>query len=509
MSDRAVLAPGDDSFQNDFIRRAGGIPPVWGQKGALVSVSPQDWQRFNPQVVYGCGPGLPTFGPLLRQPGYEGVEAVQRGRLLNFPCALTCRASIHAGDFIAWLAASLFTEEFSDPRQTVLPQQVLGRRPVAIDLPFVRRAELVTSRILDFEHKTLLITLRAPTSVLSTLEGPREGILQVGNHYTPPPGWPLSHHRGLRADRTLVYGVLGCPEKQTSFLFTGADMDHVAIKKEQFQELTVYALATAGVEGNALRLGRDEGRFYEPGTINIIVLSNCRLSPRAMSRALLDITEAKTAALQDLDIRSTEQPAWQATGTGTDNIIVVAGQGRLLELAGGHTKLGELIGKAVYQAVREAVGRQNGITQGRPVWQRWQERRFDLYSLLPPSLSAAQRQRLLAAWDELLTQPQSAGFLEAALALSDAWERGQINDLSAYETWCRQVAEGLAGRPLAPEEWQTLPATLPQPLRLAAEALLSGTGRAMAFLLMPLRKNNRLTSLRNLMSFFCPGGKAA
>jgi len=476
MSDRAVVVPGDDSFQNDLIRRAGGIPPLWGRNGAVIPVSPEAWQRFNPQVVYGCGPGLPTFAPLLRRPGYDQVEAVQRGRFLNFPCALTCRASVHAGDFVAWLAASLFTAEFSDPNHTVLPQQVLSRRPVPLDLPLVSSAEIVTSRILDFEHKTLLIQFRAPTAVLSTLEGPREGIVRVGNHYTPPPGWPLSHHRGLQADRRLVYGVLGCPEQQTSFLFTGADMDKVAISKEQFQELTVYALATAGVEGNALRLGRDEGRFYEPGTINIIVMSNFKLSPRAMSRALLDITEAKTAALQDLDIRSTEQPRWQATGTGTDNVIVVSGQGRQLDNAGGHSKLGELLGKAVYRAVREAVGRQNGVVGGRPVWRRIQERRLDLYELLPSSLPTAQRQRLVAGWDELLTRPESAGFLEAALALSDAWEQGQITDLSAYERWCQQVAETLAGRPLLPEEWPRLPEELPKPLRLAGEAILSGVG---------------------------------
>ena len=50
-----VMAPGDDSFQNELIRAAGGVPPVWGKSGAIVPVTLEAWQRFNPQVLYGCG----------------------------------------------------------------------------------------------------------------------------------------------------------------------------------------------------------------------------------------------------------------------------------------------------------------------------------------------------------------------------------------------------------------------------------------------------------------------
>ncbi|MBR9986561.1 MAG: adenosylcobinamide amidohydrolase, partial [Desulfosarcina sp.] len=73
-------------------------------------------------------------------------------------------------------------------------------------------------------------------------------------------------------------------------------------------------------------------------TINIIVLANMRLTPRAMNRAIISATEAKTAALQDLDIRSSYTPMTNpATGTGTDNIIVVQGDGTRIDNAGGHT----------------------------------------------------------------------------------------------------------------------------------------------------------------------------
>lgn len=475
MSNQEMLLPGDDSFQNDFIRQAGGIPPVLGKNGSVAPITLEEWQKFNPQVIFACGHEWRQFHQLVQQPGWREVDAVRQGRLLTFPCELTCRASVHAGDFISWLATSLYTKEFSEPSHLLSPQEVISRQPLALDLPYVRQAGVVTSRILDFTHKSLVIDLKTPVQVISTLEGPRQGITTVGNHNTPPPCWPVSHYLELAKDRRLVYGVLKKSEKDTSFLFTGADMANLSMQKTQFKDITIYALVTAGVEGNALRLSQDEGRYYEPGTINIIILSNYQLSPRAMSRALIDVTEAKTAALQDLDIRSTEQPLpFQATGTGTDNIIMVGGQGKTLENAGGHSKLGELIGKAVYQGVREAVGKQNGIATCRPVWARLQERRLGLYDLIQSALPQESRTQVLQAWEIVLTQPRYAGFLETALGLSDAWERGQVLDLSAFEAWCNLISQELAGKPLTPEEKRTLRGDAPKPLKMACEAFISG-----------------------------------
>ena len=93
-------------------------------------------------------------------------------------------------------------------------------------------------------------------------------------------------------------------------------------------------------------MAEDIGSWYEPGTINMILLTNMRLTPRGMQRAIISATEAKTAALQDLDIRSSYTPMVNpATGTGTDNIIVVQGAGTRIDNAGGHSKMGELIAR--------------------------------------------------------------------------------------------------------------------------------------------------------------------
>ena len=84
-----------------------------------------------------------------------------------------------------------------------------------------------------------------------------------------------------------------------------------------------------------------------------------------MARAIITATEAKTTVLQDLNVRSTSCPQYQATGTGTDNIIVVSGTGgsKSLRLTSGHTKIGELIGFSTKIAVTEALKKQDGLCE--------------------------------------------------------------------------------------------------------------------------------------------------
>ena len=88
-----------------------------------------------------------------------------------------------------------------------------------------------------------------------------------------------------------------------------------------------------------------------------MIFTNASFTVGAMARSIVTATEAKTAALQDLNYRSTPSPQVQATGTGTDNIIVVSGVNPdiLIRHTGGHSKMGELIGFATKTAVTEAL----------------------------------------------------------------------------------------------------------------------------------------------------------
>ncbi|MCP4630668.1 MAG: adenosylcobinamide amidohydrolase, partial [bacterium] len=237
--------------------------------------------------------------------------------------------------------------------------------------------------IYDFVNKTLIIDLKKSMHVVSTLEGQRRRIKTVGNHFAPPAGWAVGHKEGLKGQRAHVYQVLGQSEKNASFLFTAADMDNLSIKQAGFKELKVYALVTAGVKSNAMRMSRDQGNYYEPGTINMIIMTNMKLTPRAMTRAIISATEGKSAALLDMDIRSSYQPVkYRATGTGTDNMIVAQGSGTELDNAGGHSKLGELIARAVYDGVKEAVYKQNGLETSRNIFMRLKDRNITISGLI-------------------------------------------------------------------------------------------------------------------------------
>ncbi|RKX58685.1 MAG: adenosylcobinamide amidohydrolase, partial [Thermodesulfobacteriota bacterium] len=472
-----VMTPGDDSFQNEYIRLAGGIPPRLGKDGNIAAVTKEEWMRFNPQVIYGCDGDRETAEKLFERPGWKDVEAVRNDKIFFFPCDLTCRASIRAGYFVSWLSAKIYEDEFSKKEEQVLKDQIFKSRKLDLDLDYIKDARISYSTIHDFLNKTLIIDFKEPLSLVSTLEGERRGIESIGNHYSSPPCWGIGHKLGLEEIRKRVYQAIGKSEDTASFLFTGADMDNLVIKKERFRDMEVYALVTAGVKSNAVRMSRDEGRFYKPGTINIIILPNMKLSPRAMTRAIISATEAKTAALQDLDIRSSYTPRiHQATGTGTDNIIVVGGNGIPVDNSGGHSKMGELIAKAVYGAVQEAVYRQNGIVARRNIFQRLGDRKISLFDLITSMRveDDSDRKRLLWALEDVLLQPRYASFVESSFAISDDYERGLIADLSSHELSCKKVAGEIAGKEIANMKEVTETEDMPLVLRMTVNALLNG-----------------------------------
>lgn len=477
MGRSAVMTPGDDSFQNEMIRAAGGIPPELSRKGDVTGISEEEWVKFNPQVIYGCGGDRKTAEIFLDRPGWKDVDAVKNGRIFYFPCELTCRAATNTGYFVSWLSSRIYGELYSKKAFQVSDEKVLRTRKIDLDLNYVKDARIIYSTINDFLNKTLVIDFTQPMSVVSTLEGKRTGIQTVGNHYSPPPCWAIEHHIGLAQARVRVCSVLQVSAETSSFLFTGADMDHLTVVRKQFRNMEVYALVTAGVQSNALRMGKDEGKYYEPGTINIILLSNMNLTPRAMTRAIISATEAKTAALMDLDVRSTPAPdRYQATGTGTDNILVVEGTGTPITLAGGHSKMGELIAGAVYQGVLEAVSKQNGLVASRSVFQRLHDRHISLYELVSEAQCdcMAQKGPATVALEEILMKPYYSGFVQAAFALSDNYERGLIGDLSSYQRWCNSVAEEIAGKKIPEFRDLVTAENMPVPLKMSLNALLNG-----------------------------------
>jgi adenosylcobinamide amidohydrolase len=379
------------------------------------------------------------------------------------------------GDFVQWLAAVLYLDTFADPEKAVLSNAVLEQRPITLGFTYVKQARIVKHRVADAQYKSLVVRFTNPQDILSTFEGSLSGISAVSNTFVPMPA-SLGHMAyGVAQAQTAIRSNLDFSEGEFSTLMTGADMDNLALKKTTYKDLEVMALVTAGVKGNAMRMSKDSGLYYKSGTINIILLTNRRLSPNAMARAIITATEAKSAALLDLDIRSTYTPGdHRATGTGTDNVLVVRGEGPVECLSGGHTKLGELIAKAVHAGVTEAIFKQNGLKADRNLFQRLADRKLSLEQLVERFPVKADLKVLVSELEELLMTPYYASFVESALAISDEYKKGLIKDLAFFDAMCRFVTVRLAGRPdVIPLDISTVD-TLPVVTAKALGALITG-----------------------------------
>jgi adenosylcobinamide amidohydrolase len=176
---------------------------------------------------------------------------------------------------------------------------------------------------------------------------------------------------GLERYHDTVCAEAGLAPERTLVMGTAANMHYAAVVAEHDEDVEVVAIVTAGVEGNATCAG-DPANWRETndgmdkvhavaGTINIMCVINAPLTRAALARAVVTMTEGKTAALQRLAVPS-RQSVDLATGTGTDQYCVAAPfDGRVLTSASPHVKLGELIGLTTRNATVEALRWQNGL----------------------------------------------------------------------------------------------------------------------------------------------------
>jgi adenosylcobinamide amidohydrolase len=217
----------------------------------------------------------------------------------------------------------------------------------------------------SIKTNTLLVAFPEKRSILSTMDGYRK-VSYVGNSYISPEiekrVMTIKSYKKYEKQLPLTLGIKA---SQIAFMSTGVDMDKFALCQKAYKELKVCCIATGGAKNNALRMGEDTGDWIETktgfklstGTINILLLTNTALTTGAMARAIITATEAKTAALQDLNYMSTPSPQKQATGTGTDTMIIISGtdQQNTIHHTGGHTKIGELIAKTTKTAVTQGL----------------------------------------------------------------------------------------------------------------------------------------------------------
>ncbi len=167
----------------------------------------------------------------------------------------------------------------------------------------------------------------------------------------------------------LIATELGLNPKYTSGISTAASMDNLSIVSENYRNVPVTAFVTAGIEVNGGRVGDkatydellDTGQVHA-GTINIFLHLDANLSSGRLTRALVTCTEAKTAALQEL-MADSRYSNGLATGSGTDDTIIIGNLESDIQLTnvGKHSVFGEIIGRVVKKAVKEALFKQTEL----------------------------------------------------------------------------------------------------------------------------------------------------
>ena len=158
-----------------------------------------------------------------------------------------------------------------------------------------------------------------------------------------------------------VAGTLNLDWHNSSGLMTTASMDNAALEWLSHEDLSLFVLVTAGAGVNAMRSG-DPPSYYEKaynsfvpisGTINTFLVIEAPLPLEALTRTAIIVTEAKTAALQDMGIKSCFSSKI-ATGTGTDGLIVACNKTGPLKYTdvGNHSQLGYMISTVVQRAIK-------------------------------------------------------------------------------------------------------------------------------------------------------------
>ncbi len=213
---------------------------------------------------------------------------------------------------------------------------------------------------IEYTKKSIVITFSSPRRVLSS--APYSGgfyktdtivNLRTSSRKTDKysPNILISDFLKKKTLNTHAVGFL-----------TAAQLEFAQFIYLNEKDIKIFAIVTGGAS-NALNIAEKSPTvftgeaFPTAGTVNIIIITNARLSSDCYVSTVITATEAKSAALFDLQVKSVITGN-QATGTGTDAVAIVSGDGMDIQYAGGHTQYGQLLGEAVYTGVKKALSRQ-------------------------------------------------------------------------------------------------------------------------------------------------------
>src|SRR5699024_2976978 len=200
------------------------------------------------------------------------------------------------------------------------------------------------------------MTLHAPIP-LQTLSASMSGsgrssFKQFVNRYVGKDYDCSNHHE----ENQLYLKKNGFCPSETISMMTAVKLRYAAYQFIEKDNFSIFIVVTAGVSNavDAICDYKHQANF-QPGTINIWVIINGKLTEEAFVQCVMTATEAKTKALQALQVRDhlTHTPA---TGTSTDSIVIATTQeGELLNYAGTVTALGSAVAEGVFSNTKQAL----------------------------------------------------------------------------------------------------------------------------------------------------------
>lgn len=319
----------------------------------------------------------------------------------------------------------------------------------------------------------LLTELLTPHRVLSTSAcngGQSEAIRYLVNHQSCEGSAHHERHAcmmklGLEDYHRAVCQELDLGPSCVATMGTAANMNYATVVQRGPDDTRVTAVVTAGVQGNAACAGDPTTWTETPqevfqtalstGTINVQLLIACPLTEGALARAVVTMTEAKTAALQQLAVRS-RYSTNLATGTTTDQFCVAAplGDGPSRRFTSTGIKLGEYIGVAVRDATLEALRWHNGLE---PSYTRGLFHALGRYGVkedhflqeMAPYLTGGELELLKNNRNAVMFEPLVSAAAYAIASILDRCRHGAFPASTARESLRQQaacLAASLAGR---------------------------------------------------------------
>ncbi|TQS79725.1 MAG: hypothetical protein A3205_02790 [Methanomassiliicoccales archaeon Mx-03] len=213
-----------------------------------------------------------------------------------------------------------------------------------------------------------------------------------------------------------------CREGGVSLPLCGS-LNHVVSSSVSSGRTEVVAFAAADLVSGCVRAGHGVG--ISGGGVSLILSIDADMPLSTMARAAITATEAVTCVLQDLDVRDSD--GRPCTGCANLSVAVVRNVDSSIFLrgAGKHSRLGQLIGETVYDAVRSSAV-QNGLhypgfdAVSRLIRAGCTVETLAAYAEVPDS------EDFRAALSTVSKDPRTSGLVSSMLQLNDEMSWGLI-----------------------------------------------------------------------------------